>query len=248
MPNTRSHRGPHPKDDILFAPDQVSTLRAAAADLSWLRTRGYGNNAALKLVGDRYRLKRRQRNAVARSACSDQALARRGEVESPVTAVRDQRVLIDGFNTLVTVEGALGGAYVFVGRDGCYRDVKAMQGSYRLVAETESAIDLIGRELAVLDVAEVVWYLDAHVSNRGRLKTLLDDRASGRDWPWTVEIVERPDAHLRDSGDLVVTHDSGILDETSAWTNLVGFLIDREIADANVRVLSGEMAARRGEE
>ncbi len=56
MPDRRKHRGPHPEDRRLFAPEALPRLRAAAGDLSWLLSRGYAPESSLKLVGDRYAL------------------------------------------------------------------------------------------------------------------------------------------------------------------------------------------------
>ena len=75
VPDQRKHRGPHPEDGPLFAPANWPDLRCAVSHLSWLLTRAYAWESALKLVGDRFRLNARQRLAVQRSACSDQSLA-----------------------------------------------------------------------------------------------------------------------------------------------------------------------------
>ncbi|MHC4126245.1 MAG: DUF434 domain-containing protein, partial [Planctomycetota bacterium] len=72
MPDKRTHRGPHPSDEKLFSPEVVAQLRLAVADFSLLLTKGYSDNSALKLVGDRFSLSKRQRLAVMRNACSDQ--------------------------------------------------------------------------------------------------------------------------------------------------------------------------------
>lgn len=61
MPDRCKHRGPHPADRDLFAPPQHAALAQAVADLSWLLGRGYGEVAAIDLVGDRYGLRARQR-------------------------------------------------------------------------------------------------------------------------------------------------------------------------------------------
>src|SRR5437763_1300671 len=64
VPDTRSHRGPDPRDGLAFDPSAWPALRAAVADLSWLLERGYAPTSALKLVGDRWSLTERQRAAV----------------------------------------------------------------------------------------------------------------------------------------------------------------------------------------
>ncbi len=112
MPDSRTHRGPGPEDARLFAPDVHDALRAAVADLSWLRGRGYAESASLKIVGDRYALVERQRMAVRRSACSDAALASRRSRQVSAQAMRGRPLRIDGFNAILTIEAALGGAVV----------------------------------------------------------------------------------------------------------------------------------------
>ena len=107
MPDTRRHRGPHPEDAELFAPAVWPALRAAVADLSWLLSRGYAENSALKLVGDRLQLTERQRIAVMRPTCSDQALQHRHQTQVPAERLAGERLDIDGFNVLTTVEAAL---------------------------------------------------------------------------------------------------------------------------------------------
>ena len=52
-----------PDDQQLFAADNVPRLQEATRDLSWLLSRGYASPSALKIVGDRYLLDRRQRVA-----------------------------------------------------------------------------------------------------------------------------------------------------------------------------------------
>ena len=77
MPDKRDHRGPDPRDGIAFGPLALPALRGAVGDLSWLLSRGYAPVSSLKLVGDRWSLTERQRKAVGRSACSDDARERR---------------------------------------------------------------------------------------------------------------------------------------------------------------------------
>src|SRR4051812_15710646 len=108
MPDTRKHRGPGPQDLAWFSPDARPQLVAAVADLSWLLSRGYAEASSLKLVGDRYRLVERQRIAVLRSSCSDEALASRRGRRVDVEAMRGQPLRLDGFNLILTLESALG--------------------------------------------------------------------------------------------------------------------------------------------
>ena len=93
---------------------------------------------------------------------------------------------------------ALGGGVLLLGRDGCCRDMASMHGSYRKVAETLPALELLGRTLAACDLRECRWLFDRPVSNSGRLKGIVEELAVARDWPWRVELVPDPDAILSD--------------------------------------------------
>lgn len=222
MPDHRKHRGPGPRDRDWFGEEARGDLAAAVRDLSWLRSRGYAEASALKLVGDRYRLVERQRVAVARSACSDQALegrlARRLEVE----AVRGRPIRIDGFNLILTLESALGGGVVLGGRDGCYRDLAGVHGTYRKVEETLPALELAARWLDEWGVGPCRWLLDAPVSNSGRLAVWIRDVSPN----WSAEVVADPDPILAASLDPVATADSGVLDRCADWVNLVRAIVE----------------------
>jgi hypothetical protein len=177
MPDQRSHRGPHPADETLFDAKAIGNLRLALADVSLLLTKGYAAKSALKLVGDRFTLKERQRLAIMRSACSDQQRASRSEHRVESQTLAGHSIAIDGYNVLITIEAALSQGLVFKGRDGCYRDLASVHGTYRKVTETVPAVQLIGEFLREKGVGEARWLLDSPVSNSGRLKTLIRELA-----------------------------------------------------------------------
>ena len=234
MPDTRTHRGPHPEDPRLFSPQAHAALGEAVADLSWLLTRGYASASALKLVGDRCRLEARQRTAVSRSACSDADRARRLAHQLGPEQLGGKPLRLDGYNVLTTVEAALSGGVILAARDGTYRDMASMHGSYRKVAETLPALELLGEVIAELQVSQCRWYLDRPVSNSGRLKTIMDQLATRRGWPWQIELVPNPDALLVVGPEIVATADSAILDHCHAWFNLAREAIDRRVPQANL--------------
>jgi len=232
MPDKRRHRGPHPADPELFASGRYGDLRRAVADLSWLLTRGYAPTAALKLVGDRLRLTQRQRDGVMRSACADDALAGRRERCLPVDQVAGRHLEIDGFNLLTTVEAALAGGLLLVGRDGSCRDLASMHGSYRKVEESVPALELIGDSLARLEVASCRWLFDRPVSNSGRIAQITRDVAAERGWDWRCDLCANPDAALVVSAEVVVTTDSVILDGCRQWLNLARHVVRCGVPEA----------------
>jgi hypothetical protein len=206
--------------------------------MSLLLSKGYADKSTLKLVGDRFGLTQRQRLAVMRCACSDEQLAlRRGKCVE-LSEVAGQTVVIDGYNLLITVEAAMSGAFVFIGRDGCFRDLAGIHGTYRKVAETTPAINLIGSFLERFGVSDVRWLLDSPVSNSGRLKTMMGEVAAAKGWPWSVELVISPDTVLVEQELTIVTSDSVVLDRCGRWVNLARCIIEREPGQVNLVDLS----------
>lgn len=231
-PDHRQHRGAHPEDRHLFALERLDTLRTATADLSWLLSRGYAMTSSLKLVGDRYNLQERQRTAIARAACTDQARRERSSRSLPWESLHGTDIEIDGFNLLITIEAALGGGLIMHCQDDCLRDLASMHGSYRAVQETDPALELIGTTLEAVSPRSVLWLLDSPVSNSGRLAQNLRTLAQERSWPWQVETVFNPDALLRVSEQIVVSSDSVILDSASRWVNVASHLIYHHVPQA----------------
>jgi hypothetical protein len=238
VPDKRAHRGPDPRDGEAFGPPTWPALRGAVADLSWLFSRGYATVSALKLVGDRWSLTERQRQAVRRSACSDDARERRRAHHVTVDDIAGKVLVIDGFNVLTTVEAALGGAVVLICRDATCRDIAGIHGNYRKVAETLPALEKLVTVLATLGVRQTRWLFDRPVSNSGRVRSLMLNMAAERSLDWSVELVDDPDPLLSSSDEIVATSDSAILDAGPTWFNLARLTIETTCPDANVVDLS----------
>jgi hypothetical protein len=234
MPDKRTHRGPHPADEKLFALAAIAGLRAALADFSLLLTKGYADKSALKLVGDRFSLTERQRLAVMRSACSDQQLASRSARRVELRDIAGQSIAIDGYNVLITVEAAMSGGVIFKGRDGCYRDLASIHGTYRKVTETIPAVQLIGEFLKEIGVGKALWLLDSPVSNSGRLKTLIRELAEKNRWDWEIRLSISPDAELKKTDAVVASSDSVILDDCKSWVNLAAEIITQKLPSATM--------------
>ncbi len=246
-PDARQHRGAHPADLELFNSDQLPKLQRAVTELSWLLSRSYKMTSSLKLVGDRYGLRERQRQAVCRSSCADYNRQRRKQHCVSVEQLRNEAVIIDGFNLLITVEAALSRGPLLIGIDDCIRDLSSVHGSYRSVQETEHALSLIGEALQELGAALVLWLLDRPVSNSGRLAEKIIDLAVKRNWPWQVEVVLNPDSMIKSSPAIAITSDSSILDYVERWADLKAYLLAKKIPEAWLINLSDSQLGLPGE-
>jgi hypothetical protein len=223
------HRGPAPEDAELFAPVMLPRLRAAADEAIWLIGRGYSLDSAISIVGGHHQLAARQRLFLKRAVCSDEqriarATRRRETLEGDV-------VRVDGFNLIITLEVALSGGLVFTAYDGALRDIAGLRGSYRMVEETERAIDLGLHAIAQLGPRRVEILLDAPVSNSGRLRARLDERAASMPFECDVTLDPSPDARL--AGDAnVVSADAVVIDRCASWIALANDIVTRHVPGA----------------
>jgi hypothetical protein len=238
VPDSRTARGPHPKDADCFAPAALPALRSAVSELSWLLDRGYPKKAALKLVGDRHALRDRQRMAVQRCAASRVDRERRRARQVIPAALAGEPLVIDGYNVLLTVEAALSGGVLLLGGDGVVRDLTSMSGHYRRMRSTAPALEAIAAFTAAASCGELVWLFDRPISNSGRLKQAIDTMAAAASWPWQVELVASPDRELVASPSIVATADSGVLDRCGRWFNLACEVVRASVPQAWIVDLS----------
>ncbi len=225
------NRGKQSSDDKLFAKKWHPIFKEAVDDLCFLLTRGYAMNSALQLVGNRYQLNHRQRNAISRISSSDTEIVTRQQSSCHINFLQHKNIAIDGFNLLILLESALSGAYIFKGRDTCYRDISSVHSTYKRVMKTEQAILLIKNTLEEMQVHSITWYLDQPISNSGRLKTKLMEISEGN---WNVELVYNPDTVLAQSKNIVISSDGWILNQVQHWFNLGAYIIEHKIPNPQI--------------
>ena len=219
-------RGYEPRDAEAFGPRGQTVLRDAMEELRFLLNRGYELKSASTFICNHYLLSERQRMALARVVSADAALeARRGrELAEP-----PEVLILDGFNTIITLEVALSGSLLLEGMDGTVRDLAGLRGTYRVVDKTLRAADLLLDRLERLEVRRAEFLLDRQVSNSGRLRALLLE--SEHAVRVQVELHPGVDGQLSRMKN-VVTTDAIILDKCESWYNLNRDLIAQAVPDA----------------
>ncbi|WP_430411641.1 DUF434 domain-containing protein [Kordia sp.] len=231
---TRS-RGKEGSDDRLFGdPKMQSKMREAIKDQSYLLSRGFSEKSSLQLVGNRYKLNNRQQRAVQGMSEASGKLTKRAERCLQPNQLAQKEVMLDGFNVLIMLESALSGAFLFKGLDGCYRDLSSVHGTYKKVKQTDKAIHLIADFLQKHKIKKAIWIFDKPVSNSGRLKTILREIADEHNYNWEISLDNNPDKLIAESGNISISSDAWILDNSNSWCNMVRHIVDVEIPQKNV--------------
>lgn len=211
-------RGYSINDEREFGEESIKKLYRAGCDLYYLLNQGYKIKGSSVFVGNHYLLTERQRLALVRSISSKEDIQARKEKEV-INGLENSVVNIDGFNTIITLEVALSSSLLLKSMDGTIRDLAGLRGSYRLIDKTEIAVIMLGEMLEKNKVAKVIFYLDAPVSNSGRLKVRILELLNDFSFDVKVENINNVDAVL-EKLDNVVTSDAIILDKCKSWINL----------------------------
>ncbi len=221
-------RGYAPGDEKQFTGRQLELLQKAADEVQFLLDRGYDIKSVTTFVGNHYMFSERQRLALARSVSAKEYIQKR--IHKELLQIRreylPETVHIDGFNTIITLEVALSGSPVLYCRDGVLRDLAGLRGTYRIIDKTQEALRLLLGHLELLDIQEVVFYLDAPVSNSGRLSGLI--RECSHEYHISVQTQIIPDVdRVLERMEGVISGDAIILNRCQNWLNIMPLILEQ---------------------
>jgi hypothetical protein len=196
-------------------------LPEASRNLRWLYDHGYPKAASVKLVGDRYRLEKAQRQLLFRGVDSSfRAAGRRARIVSREAAM-SCRLGVDGHNIVLTIANYLSGIPVFEADDGLIRDIGALHGRLHNQSVMERSLDLTAAVLSELSPEELYIVFDSPISHSGfhsgYLKEKLKEKLKGIDpGRITVETAASADTALKLADiSLIATSDSALIESTT---------------------------------
>lgn len=224
-------RGYIPADEKEFNETNLRIIKRAQTDIFMLLERGYSIKSASTFVGNHYLLSERQRLSIVRAtSTSIDIVNRKNKLLN--SDFEGKKIYIDGLNLIITLEVALSESLVLKCMDGTIRDLAGLRGTYKLIDKTDIAIQLIGEKLAQMKIAEVTFYLDAPVSNTGRLKQRIFQILSTYSYAYdvNVELVNNPDVIL-ETKDYIITSDAIILNKCESWINLAYDIIQEKLPE-----------------
>jgi hypothetical protein len=148
-------------------------LEDAEDDLRYLLNRGYPQKGALNFVSGHYLLDQEERNYLARKVSSDQTAKKRRVKLLVFKDLKNQFILVDGYNVLITLESVLHHPETILkSDDGVLRDTKAVFGKYRPHRDTLSVLNTLMNFLKEAHPKELHFFYDSPVSRSGELAHL----------------------------------------------------------------------------
>jgi hypothetical protein len=151
-------------------------MKDPICDLRFLLNRGYNRESAVKFVSNKYRLGIKQRNFLVRAVFSSEEASEHKKKTLGIEDLNKKKVVVDGYNVLITVENVLKGKEVILCDDGFVRDTTAIFGKYKTSDVTSKAIEEILNVLKKSKVSEVLFIFDSQVSYSGELCRVIREK------------------------------------------------------------------------
>ena len=228
----------------------TEALDRAVNDYRWMLDRGYPDQGAIKLVGDRYRLTSVERAVLLRGVFGAVVSRRRSlrlwlpstsgaaDTTPPPTDRSSQDCLwVDGHNVLFTIWNCLAGRPMVRATDGFIRDIGGTRSRLPHDARFTRVARVLVEHLRPLPFLRVVVLLDAPLpwsrEHAAELELLWRARhGTVRERDLETRVIDSVDAEVaRVTDGLIATSDTGIIDRCAVQVfDLGGFVVSRAFA------------------
>ncbi len=209
---------------------RYKVLAEAAKDYRYLLDRGYSQKAVLNLVTSRYGLASEERSALMRCVHrSVDAVSTASKLVSP-TEVRGSSIVIDGYNTLLTILTALERGPLFLCDDCVVRDVRSSYTKGITTGSLTRSLEVLTVTLISLQPTNVLIVLDKNVSHSAEHASIIRRALLSRGINSSVELRQRADLGvLEHSAEIVSSSDYVILARVQRVFDLGGYAATRVI-------------------
>lgn len=211
------------KNDILH-----DDFKEACIDYCYLQEKNYPQKAAIKLIGDRYRLNTAQRSILLRGIVRKNIAAQRKMKLVREEDLGNNKLAIDTYNILITLCNYLQGKFTYIALDGLLRDSSEARGRLKSHEVTQQALTLLMRYLTTVTPVTSNFYLDSPISNSKQLANTIDDLLEHYKISGNTFVVKSPDYHLINSENtLCATSDSHIIDNKKSIADLAHLILNK---------------------
>ena len=192
----------------------------AIKDYKYLLNRGYPQKASLDFVVSRYALSREWRSLLLR------CVHRSEDVTSIRSKIRDRvgpgdKLIIDGYNTILTIVSAIECRTLYLCDDGIVRDLRSAYVKDFSTPLVLSALEMLNDEITRLNVSGIAIVLDSNVSWSARHAEIIRELISDAE----VKLAKKADIEVISTGGVVCSSDYLILKKAKAIYDIAGKII-----------------------
>jgi len=195
-------------------------VKEASLDYRYLINRGYKKKVALAFVGGHYRLSTQERNFILRSVFSDSEIAAHKKRKVDVSEIKNQKLVVDGYNVLIGTWAALSGKAIR-SDDGFVRDCVGYFGNYSLGIRSKTALSRILKVLKQNEPKFVLFLFDSQVSRSGELAEFVREELDRNAIMGHARTSKRVDYDIKEMGWITASSDSAIIEKVDRVVDLV---------------------------
>ncbi len=210
----------------------------AAKDYKYLLNRGYSQKASLDLITSRYVLSSSERVLLLRCVHSDEDVAK---VKSKhVSSIENSRVVVDGYNALLTIISALEGRELYVCDDGIVRDLRKSFSRGFTDEQIMESFKILYNEVMSLKPRFIKLVLDKNVSWSAKhaelIKSLITRVPQQNHVDITVVLATKADVTVIAEKDIVASSDYVILMNANKVFDIAGYIVKRKFPNLLVDI------------
>lgn len=202
--------------------------REAIEEARFLLGRGYARPSVVRFVGDKHTLNKSQRLLLYRCVYPPQASkCHLGKAVSP-EYVHGNPLTVDGYNVLLTLSSAIEGRPIYLCDDGFVRDISARRRSLS-PSKLSGRLGPIISALEQLMPSHVTFIYDKQVSRSGELANKTIRAFGATQIPIAAKTSGKADSEAINSGEILATSDSVIIEKANRVFDLAGYVITRHL-------------------
>jgi len=202
----------------------------AARDYKYLLNRGYSQRVVLDLVTSHYGLTRTERALLLRCIHRDDEVA---SIRRKVSRdIYGEVLVIDGYNTILTIVSALEGPTLYLCDDCIVRDLRSSYIKDFSTPLVTTALRVIGGVVSRLGARKVVFVLDRNVSWSGIHANIIRNILPNVE----VRLARRADIEIISSGAIVASSDYVILSRVKKVYDMAGYIVLKHVRGKIIRV------------
>ena len=203
----------------------MELLRPAATDFRFLLSRKYPRKSALNFVGNHYQLSSVERNLLYRSVFTRAVARKRRAKTVRIGELAGRKLVIDGYNCLITLENALKEKALVLADDGFVRDTGLVFRGFRQSALTRKAWFLVTSVLKRYRPSFVHVMLDEPYARSGELAVLVNRWMAEEGVHGHAETTRNTERQIAAMEGIKATADSNIIDHADMVFDMAGHVI-----------------------
>ncbi|MBP1908874.1 DUF434 domain-containing protein [Methanolobus bombayensis] len=204
--------------------DKIKSGNEVAEDIRYLLERDYRRDSAIRFVADHYRLDKNERYILGRTVFSKKIASSRKGKKLNFSDLKSRKVLIDGYNVLITLESLIDGEEVWLADDSFLRDTRGVFKNHTNGNNTFKAVEEMLDFIRNSNTESAEVLLDTQMKNSGELAAFIRKRMDELLITGDAKTSKHVDYDLKncDSDYVVATADGVIIDAVENVVDIPG--------------------------